>query len=382
MKVMIVVTHLLGTGHLARALVLARAFSAAGDEVTIVSGGMSAPHLNSENIEFIQLPPLKSDGVNFSVLLDQTDRPANKVYLAARQTTLEHTLKNKQPDVLITELYPFGRRSLKSEFHALLNAAHAQCPNRPLVCASIRDILAPPSKPAKAEETASVLADFYDTVLVHSDEHLTPLEASWPVSDRVRNKLNYTGYVAAPPSAPHPDGLGTGEILVSAGGGSVGDSLYKTALLAAELDTSRIWRLLVGGSNARQRCEELRGNAPSNTIIEPARPDFRSLLHHAAASVSMCGYNTALDVLQTGVPAVFVPFDAGGEVEQTLRARALSRLSGIEMLPERELSASRLHDAVVDTIASPKRDASHFRFDGAIETVRFVRSRVKDREMS
>ena len=48
------------------------------------------------------------------------------------------------------------------------------------------------------------------------------------------------------------------------------------------------------------------------------------MLYHAAASVSLCGYNTALDVLQSGVPAVLVPFDNGGEVEQSLRAEALA----------------------------------------------------------
>jgi len=45
------------------------------------------------------------------------------------------------------------------------------------------------------------------------------------------------------------------------------------------------------------------------------------MLYHAAASVSLCGYNTALDILQAGTPAVFVPFDDGSEVEQGLRAR-------------------------------------------------------------
>ncbi|HBR43215.1 MAG TPA: glycosyltransferase, partial [Sulfitobacter sp.] len=43
MKVSIVVTHLLGTGHLARALTLGRAYGAAGHDVQVVSGGMPAP---------------------------------------------------------------------------------------------------------------------------------------------------------------------------------------------------------------------------------------------------------------------------------------------------------------------------------------------------
>ena len=61
MKVSIVVTHLLGTGHLARALTLGRAYGAAGHDVQVVSGGMPAPQLNSDGVDVVQLPPLRSD---------------------------------------------------------------------------------------------------------------------------------------------------------------------------------------------------------------------------------------------------------------------------------------------------------------------------------
>ena len=60
MKVMIVVTHLLGTGHLTRALTLARAFAAAGDQVVLLSGGVPVGHLDFDGIALVQLPPLKS----------------------------------------------------------------------------------------------------------------------------------------------------------------------------------------------------------------------------------------------------------------------------------------------------------------------------------
>lgn len=57
MKILIAVTHLLGTGHLSRALTLGRAFAAAGHRAYIVSGGGSAPHLDHSGVDLIQLPP-------------------------------------------------------------------------------------------------------------------------------------------------------------------------------------------------------------------------------------------------------------------------------------------------------------------------------------
>lgn len=367
MKVMIVVTHLLGTGHLSRALTLARAFQAAGDEVLIASGGFAAPQLDTDGIELAQLPPLRSDGVNFTQLLDRSGGHADEAYHQQRQTLLCATLERAQPDVLITELYPFGRRSLSHEFLALLKAARAMA-QPPKILASIRDILAPPSKPEKAEKADQVIASFYDGVLVHSDPQATKLELSWPVSNSLAHKLHYTGFVAPSAAGPHPETQGQGEILVSAGGGSVGDEIYQTALKAARLMPEYPWRLLVGGNDAKARIAQL-SQIPSPAKIEAARPDFRQMLSHVAASVSMCGYNTALDLLQAETPAVLIPFDAGKEVEQGLRAESLIPLSGFEALSSAELTPESLISAIKKVLAAPRRSAGQFQFDGARQAV-------------
>jgi predicted glycosyltransferase len=371
MNVLIVVTHLLGTGHLSRALTLARAFSAAGHGVTVASGGMPARQLDTGNIDLIQLPPLRSDGVNFTRLLDEAGNEATAEYYAARQAQLGHALYQIQPDVLITELYPFGRRSLRDEFTQLLRKAQA-FPMPPLVLSSIRDILAPPSKPAKAQFADDVIAQFYDGVLVHSDPAITPLELSWPVNDTTAAKLQYTGFVTPPAPKKTTDNMGTGEVLISAGGGDVGTRLFETAKHAARNDPDRTWRILVGGQNPEKRVDLLRADAPHNLVVETARSDFRSMLFNAAASVSMCGYNTALDVLQTRVPAVFVPFDAGGEVEQSLRAKALAKQEGISVLTDQDLGADTLLQAVKEVLNAAVRSRPDSGFNGANMTVTIV----------
>lgn len=367
MKVLIAVTHLLGTGHLSRALTLGRAFAADSHQVRVVSGGFAAPQLSTDGIDFLQLPPLRSDGVDFTRLLTSSDQIADTAYNTQRQIALCSALKDFQPDILITELYPFGRRSLAAEFQALLTSAKSM-PRRPVVLASIRDILAPPSKPKKAVQADAMIATFYDAVLVHSDPTATRLDASWPVSQMLNEKLRYTGYVAPPAAQPHAQGAGQDEILVSAGGGSVGDALFETALQAAKLMPEKKWRLLVGGSDAIDRISRFR-DRHSPAAIEPARPDFRQMLPRAAASVSMCGYNTALDLLQSGTPAVLIPFDAGKEVEQGLRAKSLSPLDGIEVRTSADLTAERLCAAVASVTAAPRRATDGLCFDGAARAV-------------
>ncbi len=357
MNVLIFVTHLLGTGHLSRALTLGRAFASAGDRVRIVSGGMPTPQLDTQGIELVQAPPLRSDGTNFTRLLNANDRPVTAPDLAGRRRAILATLESA-PDIVITELLPFGRRVLRDEFIALLEAAHGLA-RRPLILSSIRDILAPPSKPARAAQTAEWVARYFDGVLVHADPEVTPLEASWPVPVEMRAALRYTGFVAPPAPVAHPENAGRGEILVSAGGGPVGAAVFEAAVEAARHDP-RHWRFLTATPPP---------DLPQNVTAEPPRPDFRSLLPHCAASVSLCGYNTALDVLQAGCPAVFVPFDAGGETEQTLRAKTLARLDGIDVLRTADLSAERLLAALQSVQSAPPRPAAKSGFDGAARSV-------------
>ncbi|MDR6263144.1 glycosyltransferase [Roseobacter sp. N2S] len=381
MRVMICVTHLLGTGHLSRALTLARAFSGAGHDAHVVSGGVPVGNLSYEGVTLHQLPAVKSDGVNFTTLLTESGVKADETYLSDRKSTLLGLLKQITPDVVITELYPFGRRILKGEFLALLNAAR-DLPHPPLVFSSVRDILAPPSKPQKALETEAVIAAYYDGVLVHSAEAVTPLAASWPVSEPLRDKLYYTGFVTPPAAGAHPDGLGLGEVLVTAGGGAVGMPLFQAAVQAAALDPDNQWRLLVGGADKERDIKTLKTLVTSDNLrIEPTRPDFRQMLSGAKAAVCMCGYNTAMDLLQSATPAVFVPFDAGGEVEQTLRAESLAKQTGFAVVPAAQANAERLISALRGLDGMRPKQSDPSQFDGAAQTVEIVENSLKERDI-
>jgi predicted glycosyltransferase len=378
MKVLIAVTHLLGAGHLSRALTLARAFVADGHAVTVLSGGMPVAQFDAGKITLRQLPPLRSDGTNFTRLLTADGDVADAAYLATREAEMAKAVTDIRPDIVITELFPFGRRVLRGEFMALIGAARAQS-SRPVILASVRDILAPPSNPQKAQKTERIVLEHYDGVLVHSDPTSTPLEQSWPVTPALQEKLLYTGYVAPSPAGPHPDRLGQGEVIASAGGGSVGRHLFTAAVAAAGLSQGLRWRVLVGGGNAQAVIAELSAKATPNIILESARPDFRQMLTHAACSVSMCGYNTVLDLLQAGTPSLFIPFDEGGEVEQTLRAESLSHLPMMRMLRAADLTPDRLLQEVETLVNLPRGKVPDLRFDGAQESVRIACGMAKGR---
>ncbi len=373
LSVLIAVTHLLGAGHLTRAAALARAFARAGHEATLVSGGMPVPLLTLDGIRLVQLPPVRTAGTDFRTLLDEAGVPIDAVRRDQRRDRLVATLNEVRPDVLITELFPFGRRVLADEFLALLEAAQALDP-RPLVACSIRDILVAPRQPERVDEAHARLARFYDIALVHGDPDLIPLEASWPLDETTRRLIRHTGYVDEGAAVPRPS---TREGIVVSGGASAASlPLYRTAIEAAARIPDQPWRVLVGNGVPDSTFAALRAAAPGHAIVERARRDFRTLLAGAALSVSQAGYNTVLDLLRTGVPAVLVPFEAGHETEQRLRADHLDARGLAEVVPEAELTADRLVDAVRRRLGRPQ-ERIPINLDGAARTVALVEDCVR-----
>ena len=100
-----------------------------------------------------------------------------------------------------------------------------------------------------------------------------------------------------------------------------------------------------------RRCGRARRPA---SVIERFRDDFAALLRACRVSVSQAGYNTVLDLLAARARAVLVPFAAGRETEQLLRAERLAALGAAELVRESELSAAALAAAIERAAARPR----------------------------
>ncbi len=365
-RLMLYVQHLLGIGHLRRATTLARGFAAAGMEVTLVSGGVPVPGLDLAGLGAVQLPPTRAADEHFKRLLDADDRPVDPAWKARRRELLMAAFDRARPDVLLFELFPFGRRQLRFELDPLLAHARRARP-RPLVVSSMRDILVPPSKAGRVEEIVELVVEHFDLVLIHGDPSFIPFDSTFPAVVRIADRVRYTGYVVEPPPAGRPDGAaGRGEVLVSAGSGAVSERIFEAALAARAL--SRLadapWRALVGHSLPEARFRRLRRRAPDGIVVERARADFTGLLAACRLSISQGGYNTVMEVLQAGRPCVTVPFAGGIETEQTLRCRLLAERGVLQMVAEDTLSPERLAAAVAAALDGPAANAAGIATDG------------------
>jgi predicted glycosyltransferase len=382
-KALFWVQHLLGIGHIKRTATLARAMAAAGLDVAIASGGLPVANLRLGGARLCQLPGVRAADLYFKDLRDQNDRPIDDAWRAGRKAALLALAEREAPDVVLTELFPFGRRQFAFELEPMLTAARAR---GALTVCSVRDILVAPPKPERLLEMLERVERLYDRILVHGDPSLVPFGETFPHTERLAGRLAYTGY-AVEEATPAKGDDGRGEVIVSAGGGAVSEPLLRAAIAARPLcgpeGRSLAWRVLVGaglGDPLLAALQALAAASPdSGLIVEPARPDFPGLLRRARLSVSQAGYNTVMDVLAAGIPGVVVPYAGGLESEQTLRAGRLAERGVLQVVSEADLSPQSLARAIDHALAVPRETLGTLRTDGAAETARLLLAILTDR---
>ncbi len=378
-KIFFYVQHLLGIGHQRRGATLTRAMQTAGLDVTYVSGGHAIPNLELAGANFVQLPPVRAVDLYFKELVDENDQPIDDAWRENRRAALMAAYQACNPDLIILELFPFGRRQMRFELLPLLDAARSRA-QPPVVVSSVRDILVEPPKPERLVEMLERIDTYFDHVMVHGDEALVPFERTFPHAADIADKISYTGYVVDQRAeVGGSKGLGHDEVLVSAGGGAVGDKLLRTAMAARSLTSlsDATWRVLVGTKVPEAEFLALAEIADPGIIVERARGDFPSLLMNCALSISQGGYNTVMESLHAGCAALIVPYAGGLESEQTLRAELLTERGLINVLAEAELSPEILAASINTAILEQGQGmAITIKTDGAAETARLVKKWV------
>ncbi len=378
-RVLFYVQHLLGIGHQRRGATLTRAMQDAGLDVTYVSGGHGIPNLDLGGAELVQLPPVRAVDLYFKKLVDENDQPINDAWRERRRDGLLAVWRRIQPHVIVLELYPFGRRQMRFELLPLLDAALAS-ERRPIIASSVRDILVASPKPERLVEMLKRVETYFDHVLVHGDPGLVPFESTFPHAAQIAGKLHYTGYVVdRTGQRGGPGSPGWDEVLVSSGGGAMGDALMRSAIQARAKSTlnGKRWRVLVGVKVPEEEYQALialaaESGKTGDIVVERARGDFPTMLMNCALSISQGGYNTLMECMHAGCRAIIVPYAGGLETEQTLRAELLAKRGVITVLAETELSPSAMAKAVERSLAGPGAATAGVRTDGAANGARQI----------
>jgi predicted glycosyltransferase len=351
--------HLLGIGHLTRSLALCKSLCEKF-EVDFIQGGEDIGLvLDHTNLNRIQIPPLLMNESDSKLFVPNAERSLEEQWLLRR----DHLRKiaDTKYDVIITELYPFGRKKFRDEILGFLDQVKKMNP-QVFVATSVRDILVEkPDQSGYDQKILEIVNKYYDSILVHADPEVVKLEETYSLATRLKEKIYYTGYVceSVPPRLLN---LRKKQILVSSGGGVVGIDLLLACIDAAKEIIDYKWLITLGPYLSLSDQDLLKEKSRNSKNIElvPFLKNFEIVLSESELSISLAGYNTLMNVLNTRTRALVFPYKANRE--QTLRSEKLKERGLVEIVEAEDLKNLA---AMVKTILETKYPETNLNLNGA-----------------
>lgn len=238
-----------------------------------------------------------------------------------------------EPDLFVVDRHPYGA---DRELVGVLS--HLRTTGCRTVL-GLRDILDTPR--TAAAEWAGLgdvarLADAFDAVWLYGDTGVHDARTTGELPRPLADKAVPTGYLAhgRPPATSREVEPRRPYVLTLLGGGSDGRDLALLAL-AADMPDDHEHLLVTGPQLPPEHAAQLTALAARNAragrrakIVRTA-PNVPELITGAAAVVSMCGYNTATEIIASTTPALVLP-RCHRRMEQTLRARALAAVGALD----------------------------------------------------
>ncbi|MCY6380804.1 glycosyltransferase family protein [Hoeflea prorocentri] len=374
-KVLYYVQHLLGVGHVFRTMRIIDALTRSGFAVELIYGGERLPNFKADGAKVHFLPSLTSDKGDFSNLIDENGSTASDAYKADRRDRILRVLGDCDPEILITEAFPFGRRQMHFELLPLMEAVSERRERTKVFC-SVRDILQEGNKVSKDRQTVDLLTRYFDGVLVHGDPDLIDLSATFPFAAEIAHMTYYTGIVT-----PHATGESLMDkdrfdVVVSVGGGMLGRDLVRAAAQAKAMTSlsSDRWCILTGPF---MEDADRAGLDALGVEVRRFVPDLCATLKSAQLSISLAGYNTVADIMAAGCRAVIAPQWNDKETEQLKRAELLASRGLAVMLTHKDKTPGRISEAVNRAMSMPPPDWSQIRQNGADDTAQFLTRAVE-----
>jgi len=373
MNILIYCQHVVGVGHLCRMMEIIRALK--DHDVTLILGGPPVDITIPGNVDVVQLPGLMMDAkytrmfpVDPGQSLEETQQKRKKILL--------DLVADSRPDVLLVELYPFGRGGFHFELepflHAVRSEIHQPCP---IVC-SLRDILVEKKNQQKFEQRVlDRLNPYFDALLVHGDPNVIKLDATFSRVADINIPVVYTGYICQKSKQGDREhirkqlNLKSSDklIAVSAGGGSFGYRILEAAVKAHALLKSSeiIMQVFTGPYLDEKKFTELTQLAAPGATVERFSDNFPAWLAAADLSISMGGYNTTMNVVAAGTPALIFPYNH--DREQGLRAEKLAPVTDLTVLADKDLEPALLAQKITGIMGRQNRIPA-VQLDGAEQT--------------
>jgi predicted glycosyltransferase len=323
-----------GLGHLRRSLTIGSALTEAFPRANalVVTGSPCATHFRlPERVALVKLPAVTKGSTG--AYRPRSLSGSLSAVMALRERILLETFRGFDPHLLIVDHQVTG---LHGEALSVLREAR-RLGVRTIF--GLRDVLDSPEVVTRAwsgPEFRWALTRGYDRICVYGSPEVFDPRGQYPFLNDLGDRLRFTGYVVRPKrdSWFRPFPSLRPQVLVTVGGGEDGAErldLYLDALEGTPptWDSTLVFGPLLDESHARSF--KRRARRIPGVRAHRFYSDLPRLLAEADVIVSMAGYNSSAEILQTRRPAVLLP-RTWPRREQLIRARSLSRLGLAETL--------------------------------------------------
>jgi predicted glycosyltransferase len=390
MRVLFHYTHKQTLGHTTRSVALCTALARHGAEVLILQGGLPQPFIRfPETCRVLDIPfpfDTRASFQNHSVPVSASKRAQFILKTAAEFT----------PDVLVTEFFPFGRMAYIPELLPTLRYLRKKGTR---IIASIGYPLLTDldrlEDPTFAALHKAIFA-FFDAFLIHTPRELetkyiqdtiqSPALSNLyaAVLKNLKKKIFYTGYVLPEPiiTGGTPLSVEPDTIVVSRGGGAVYPKLVTAAIEAQRHLDDKVRTVIACGPATSPKemalfKSRLKATDKGRVFLADHLNNMDEHLKNCRVSVSLCGYNTSVQLMRYAVPSVIVPYqnkDAQMPTnDQIARAKLLQEQFASIPLDYDELTGPSLAVAIKEQMKKPRPTTAPYDwFNGADVAARMI----------
>lgn len=367
----------LGLGHMRRTHLIARQLlqlCPTASVLTLSDSQLGQFFTPAPNHDYVKLPSIVKDGPG-QWRASNLNLPF-AVVSELRQELICQTLLNFRPHLLLVDHMPHGAMGELLPTLAALRASGAETK----IVLGLRDILDAPQvvqQRWQVEGAYDAVERYYDQVLVYGMRDIFDMATQYRFSPELANRLRYCGYVGEMPTvaatvADHGRATKKGPgaairakylrgphacaklVVAMAGGGADAYPMMRTlvdALPAIQQRQHTLLLLITGPFMPADLRADLKARAQGLPVqIITSIDDSAAFLQAADLVVAMAGYNTSVEILQSGKRALIVP-RRGPSAEQRTRTQLFAQRGWVDMLDPDDLAADTLARLVVKNLS-------------------------------
>jgi len=356
-----------GLGHLRRSLAIAGAIQRKNSQAAtlIVTGSPCATQFElPEGCDVMKLPAVSKDADGNYVPRKLGGHVSNAVQLRSR--LISEAYRSFRPHIVIVDHQLTGL--LNEALDMLQMARQDGC----LLIYGMRDVLDEPKVVEAAwnqPEQQWALREAYDRIFIYGDPMVFDPSEAYASLRPYRSKIEFTGYIVAPIDLDDrmPVPSLRRRVMVTTGGGEDGGRHINKYIDALELaavpwDSHIVTGPLVSDPWVRDIKRRVYGLGLAEQVrVSQFMPNIPSKLQQSDAVVSMAGYNTCSEIMQSGLPSILLPRQVPRR-EQLIRAKRLEQLGLADCLVDP--SAEVLRERIMAALEQGRRPSVYPSLDG------------------